>query len=74
MKAKATKKGVVIPKKFLEGTEKVEIRKADNLVVILPTAKSEPILGLGQHPLNCGVPDVSERHDQCLYGSSSWLE
>ena len=71
MKAKVTEKGVVIPKEFLEGIEEVEIRKADNLVVIVPTAKSDPILALGQHPVKGGVPDASERHDQYLYGSTS---
>jgi len=71
MKAKVTKEGVVIPKEFLEGIEEVEIRKADNLVVIVPTTKSDPILGLGQHPVDCGVSDASERHDRYLYGSTS---
>jgi virulence-associated protein VagC len=37
MKAKVTEKGVVIPKEFLKGIEEVEIRQADNLVVIVPT-------------------------------------
>ncbi|MBM4296768.1 MAG: hypothetical protein FJ143_03415 [Deltaproteobacteria bacterium] len=68
MKAKVTDKGVVIPKEFLEGIEEVEIRKADNLLVIVPTTKNDPILGLGENPVKCGVPDASERHDQYLYG------
>ena len=71
MKAKVTEKGLVIPKEFLEGIEEVEIRKTDNLLVIVPTTSSDPILGLGQHPVECGVPDASERHDQYLYGSTS---
>ena len=70
MKAKVTEKGVVIPKGFLEGIEEVEIRKADNLLVIVPTTKGDPILALGQHPVECGVPDASERHDQYLCGST----
>ena len=64
MKAKVTEKGVVIPKEFLEGIEEVEIRKTDNLLVIVPTTRADPILGLGQNPVECGVPDASERHDQ----------
>jgi len=71
MKAKVTEKGVVIPKELLEGIEEVEIRKTDNLLVVVPTTKSDPILGLGQHPVECGVRDASERHDQYLYGSTS---
>ena len=71
MKAKVTKEGVVIPKEFLEGIDEVEIRKSDNLLVIVPTTKSDPILALGQHPVDCGVSDASERHDRYLYGSTS---
>lgn len=71
MKAKVTEEGIVIPKEFLEGIEEVEIRKADGLVVIVPTTKSDPILDLGQHPVQCGAPDASEHHDRYLYGSTS---
>ncbi len=71
MKTKVTEKGVVIPKEFLEGIEEVEIRKTDNLLVVVPTIKRDPILGLGQHPVECGVPDASEHHDRYLYGSTS---
>lgn len=71
MKAKVTKEGLVIPKQFLEGIEEVEIRKADSLLVIVPTAKSDPILALGRHPVECGVPDASKRHDKYLYSSTS---
>jgi virulence-associated protein VagC len=71
MKAKVTEKGVVIPKEFLEGIEEVEIRKTDSMVVIVPTTKTDPILALGQHPVECDAPDASERHDQYLYGSKS---
>ena len=63
MKARVTEKGVVVPKDFLQGVEEVEIRKTDNIVVIVPTTKSDPILSLGQNPVNCGAPDGSENHD-----------
>jgi virulence-associated protein VagC len=66
MKAKVTEQGVVVPKKFLEGIKEVEIRKTDNLIVIVPTTKSAPILALGQCPVNCGANDASERHDRLL--------
>jgi virulence-associated protein VagC len=71
MKVRVTENGVVVPKDFLQGIEEVEIRKTDNVVVIVPTTMSDPILALGQNPVECGVPDASERHDQYLYGSSS---
>lgn len=71
MKVKVTEEGVLIPKELLEGIEEVDIRKADNLLVIVPTIKSDPILVLGEHPVKCGIPDASERHDQYLYGTDS---
>ena len=71
MKAKVTENGLVIPKEFLDGVDEVEIRKTDNLVVIVPTTRGDPILQLGQNPVECGVPGASERHDQYLYGSNS---
>ena len=71
MKARVTEKGVVVPKDFFQGVEEVEIRKTDHVVVIVPTTKRNPILTLGQNPVECGAPDAAERHDRYLYGSSS---
>lgn len=71
MKAKVTKRGLIIPKEMLTGAEEVEIRKEDHRIVILPIGKGDPILNLGKHPVECGVPDASEHHDRYLYGSGS---
>ena len=29
--------------------------------------EADPIVQLGEHPIECGVPDASERHDTDLY-------
>ncbi len=71
MKAKVTKRGVMIPKKMLAGAEEVEIRTQDHRIVISPLSKSGPILNLGKQPVECGVSDGSEHHDGYLYGSES---
>jgi virulence-associated protein VagC len=71
MKAKVTKRGVMIPKKMLAGAEEVEIRSQDHRIVISPLSKSDPISNLGKQPVECGVPDASEHHDGYLYGSES---
>ncbi len=71
MKAKVTEQGIVIPKEFLEGIDEVEIRKEANLIVIVPTINKDPILGLGQDPVACDMPDASEHHDRYLYGPAS---
>jgi len=71
MKVKVTKRGLVIPKEMLAGVEEVEISKKDDQIVVLPLTTADPILALGRHPIECGVPDGSERHDSYLYGSGS---
>jgi virulence-associated protein VagC len=71
MKAKITENGLVIPKEFLDGVDEVEINKTDKLVVIEPTSRGDPILELGQNPVEWGVADASEHHDGYLYGSNS---
>ena len=71
MRAKVTKRGLIIPKEMLAGCEEVEIRKEDHRIVISPLAKDDPILNLGKHPVVCGVSDASEHHDSYLYGSGS---
>jgi virulence-associated protein VagC len=71
MKAKVTKRGLLIPKEMLAGAEEVEIRKEDHRIVISPLTKGDPILNLGKHPVECGVSDASEQHDNYLYGSGS---
>jgi hypothetical protein len=70
MKAKVTKRGLIIPKEMLAGAEEVEIRKEDHRIVISPVT-SDPIFNLGKRPVECGVSDASEHHDSYLYGSGS---
>lgn len=54
MKAKVTKVGV-------------PIRKEPGKVVVLPA--KDPILGLGENPIDDGIMDGSRNHDHYLYGS-----
>lgn len=67
MRAKVTKRGLLIPKEMLAGTEEVEILKEDHRIVISPLTKGDPILNLGKYPVECGVPDASEQHENCLH-------
>ena len=71
MKAKVTKRGLIIPKEMLAGADEVEIRKEKHRIVVSPVTKADPILNLGKRPVECGVPDASEHHDRYLYGSGS---
>ena len=69
MKIKVTEQGVVIPKEFLEGVQEVEIRKENNLIVVITTIKSDPIFEMGMNPVSSGVTDDSEQTDAYIYGS-----
>ena len=70
MKAQVSEHGVIIPKELLEGVNEVEIRKEDNLILVIPTNKIDPILELGKDPVPCGVSNASEQHDMYLTGSN----
>ena len=70
MKAKVTKRGLIVPKEMLAGAAEVGIRKEDHRIVISPVV-SDPILNPGKHPVECGVSDASEHHDSYLYGSGA---
>ena len=67
MKLKVTAEGVIIPKEFLEGFDEVEISRKNGFILVIPTAKRDPLLELGTHPVICGVSDASEHHDKYLY-------
>ncbi len=63
-----TEEGLLIPKEWLIGIEKVEIRKKDNIIMIKPFEKDDPIFKLGTKPVSCGVSNGSEEHDKYVRG------
>lgn len=69
MQANVTEQGVVIPKMWLEGIDKVEISKEGDRIVLVPVVPEDPIWGLGTQPVNDGISDASENLDSHLYGS-----
>jgi hypothetical protein len=70
MKAKVTKRGVHVPRRMLEDAEEVEIRQENGNVIVIPLPADDPILGLGENPVDCDAPDASEAYDRYLYGST----
>lgn len=66
MKIKVTEQGVTIPKKFLKGLKEVEIRKENNLVLVVPVT-DDPIFQLGSQPISDEIEDASENHDAYIY-------
>ncbi len=71
IKTKVTEQGVLIPHTLLEGIDEVEIRKENGIITIMPAAQTDPIFQLGEHPVECDVPDASQQHDKYLYGTSA---
>ena len=67
MRAKVTKRGVLIPKELLEGVEEVDIKKRNGLIMVLPVPDSDPINNLGRNPIVVDVDDASVHHDKYLY-------
>jgi hypothetical protein len=67
MRTKVTEHGVLIPKLLLEGVDEVEIRKEQNVIVVVPVTADDPILGLGKQPITLNVDDASVNHDRYLY-------
>ena len=67
MKTRVTDEGVLIPKRLLEGVDEVEIRKENDLILVVPVAPDDPILELGKQPIVGDVTDASEKHDRYLY-------
>ncbi|MEK6288661.1 MAG: hypothetical protein AABO57_23330 [Acidobacteriota bacterium] len=67
MRTEVTDQGLLIPKRLLEGIKEVEIRKENGLIVIVPLPANDPILQLGQDPIDDDVTDASVEHDRYIY-------
>ncbi len=71
MKAVVGVTGILIPRRMLRGVKEVEIRKDGRNIVVEPAVpESDPVFGLGEHPVRTGVDDGAEHHDAHLYGRS----
>jgi hypothetical protein len=66
MKTRVTEEGVLIPKQLLEGIDEVEIRKEQNVILVVPVLENDPIFQLGRDPIVIDVDDASIHHDQYL--------
>ncbi len=81
-KARVTKEGLLIPKEVAdrtlgEGSEEVEIFEEPGRILISPAAAApgaptggapeDPILSMGEDPVDDEVTDASENHDRHLY-------
>ncbi len=67
MRTEVTDEGLVIPKKFLVGVKEVEIRKENNVILIIPIVSEDPIFQLGRDPITDDITDASINHDKYIY-------
>jgi hypothetical protein len=67
MKTKVTEQGLFIPKEWLMDVDEVEIRREQNVILILPVTAYDPIFDLGKYPVVTDEDDASENHDAYIY-------
>lgn len=67
MRTEIDDQGLLIPKTFLEGFKEVEIRKENGMILIVPLPPKDPILQLGQDPVEDDLTDASVEHDRYIY-------
>ena len=67
MSIKVSEQGVLIPKQLLEGIEEVEIRKENNIILIIPVRIQDPIVNLGKFPVDVEITDASIDPDCYIY-------
>ena len=67
MRTEVTDQGLLVPKRFLEGIKEVEIRKENGMILIVPLPPKDPILQLGQDPIDDDVTDASVEHNRYIY-------
>ena len=67
MRTKVTESGVLIPKKWLEGVDEVDIQQAQNMIIVVPVPAGDPILDLGKQPVSLDVDNAAVNHDRYLY-------
>ena len=64
---KVTDNGVLIPRMWLEGIDEVEIHNEQNVIIVVPVKRDDPILDLGRQPIILEVDDAAFNHDRYLY-------
>ena len=68
MKVFVEKEGLLIPKEFLKGIKKADVKWEKGKIVIEPSKEAQdPIFDLGRRPGHSGIKDTSACHDKYLY-------
>jgi hypothetical protein len=67
MKTKVSEHEGLIHKTWLEGINGVELRKEQNVFIVMPIIPDDPILNLGRHLIALDAEDASINHNRYLY-------
>lgn len=67
MKVTVSKEGVMIPRKMLGKAKMVEIHREKSIIIVQLIDVTDPFTRLGKEPVETGLKDGSESHDQYLY-------
>ena len=51
MTTKVTEQGLLVPKDLLLNVDEVEIRKENDIIIIIPATAKDPIFEFGQDPV-----------------------
>ncbi len=70
MKTKITEQGLWIPRQLLGDAQEVEIRKENDVILIMLEPSTDPVLEFGTQPIVVEVDDASVNHDRYLYGEN----
>jgi len=71
MTVKVTEQGLLIPRRWLRGIRRAEIRRKKNRITIVPANGADPLRQLGRKPVRCGLTDAAANHDKYLYGAGA---
>lgn len=69
MQAEVTEQGVVVPKGWLQGVDKVKILREGDRIVLIPITQNDPVWDFGSNPVTTDVSDASENHDKYITGA-----
>ena len=66
MKTTVSEQGLIVPKKYLEGINEVDIRVEHGIVMITPI-DDDPIKKFGSQPVTLGISNTSELHGKYIH-------
>lgn len=70
MRVKVNQQGALIPKELLSNVAEVDIRRDQDVLIVIPIFSNDPLFEFGTQPILSDVNDASVAHDRYLYGEA----